>query len=241
MASTGTYTLLPSYQRFVNGVPVPSIRRSFRSREKCLILLVLFTFGGVCFGAFFYLPDYGKSNNSRANDINNALVGTSVYNKVYQHVQKAGEELLIPAPPVGDSKVVRHWEDAESDPHVEEDRAKLRARIEEDSARVLPRPQIGPSDEAQRGRSSSSSPNPPAMQMPSKPAAVSVPPARGPRESDVYNQVPDAGAAESEVAIITIPPDRTDHLPTIQGGDDFDDTTRMRRAKIKEDNGVETN
>ena len=83
--------LLPSYQRFVNGVPVALFsRRAFRPREKYLILLVFLTFGVVCFGAFFFLPDFrGGTGGAAVN---------SVY-RVYQRIQKAGPELLIPAPP----------------------------------------------------------------------------------------------------------------------------------------------
>lgn len=88
-ASTG---VLPSYQRFANGgaVPVSLLpRRSFRPREKYLILLVFLTFGVVCFGTFFFLPDFRTSG---------AAVN-SVVNRVYQRMQQAGPELLLPVPP----------------------------------------------------------------------------------------------------------------------------------------------
>jgi len=49
--------ILPTYQRYVNGVPVPVGRKALRMREKYIILLVFLTFGTVCFGAFFFLPD----------------------------------------------------------------------------------------------------------------------------------------------------------------------------------------
>ncbi|KAF7992379.1 hypothetical protein HCN44_001704 [Aphidius gifuensis] len=88
---TTTSLLLPSYNRFVNGVPVPLFsRRSFRPREKYLILLVFLTFGVVCFGAFFFLPDFRTSG----------VAYNSVY-RVYQKIQKVGPDLLIPAPPHG--------------------------------------------------------------------------------------------------------------------------------------------
>ena len=55
MAASG---ILPTYQRYINGVPVSSNRRSpLKLREKYIVLLVFITFGIVCFGAFFYLPD----------------------------------------------------------------------------------------------------------------------------------------------------------------------------------------
>ncbi|XP_053603414.1 mannosyl-oligosaccharide alpha-1,2-mannosidase IA isoform X1 [Plodia interpunctella] len=127
--------ILPSYQRFVNGVPVPSIsRRSFRLREKYLIVSVLLTFGIVWLGALFYLPEF-KSSSS---------VNDSVY-KVYKHIQKAGPELLMPPPlaqnDVGDPGIIRHG--GGEDPHIIGDRNRLRAKIEEDMGmKVLERPQF---------------------------------------------------------------------------------------------------
>ncbi|CAK1545897.1 unnamed protein product [Leptosia nina] len=144
--------ILPTYQRFVNGVPVPSIsRRSFRLREKYLIISVLLTFGIVWLGALFYLPEF-KSSNS---------VNDSVYN-VYKRIQKAGPELLMPPPlaqnEVGDFPIVgivRHGEEGD-DPHVVEDRNRLRAKIDEDMGmKVLERPQfdVAPSISSSRGPS----------------------------------------------------------------------------------------
>ncbi|CAG2241125.1 MAN1A_C [Mytilus edulis] len=52
MAAPG---ILPN--RYVNGVPVPTSRKTLRMKEKYIILLVFITFGTVCFGAFMYLPD----------------------------------------------------------------------------------------------------------------------------------------------------------------------------------------
>ncbi|KAI8424123.1 hypothetical protein MSG28_002723 [Choristoneura fumiferana] len=143
--------ILPSYQRFVNGVPVPSIsRRSFRLREKYLIVSVLLTFGIVWLGALFYLPEF-KSSTS---------VNDSVYN-VYKRIQKAGPELLMPPPlaqnELGDFPVVgiaRHGEG--DDPHIVEDRNRLRAKIEEDMGmKVLERPQfdVVPSISSSKGPS----------------------------------------------------------------------------------------
>ncbi|KAK6633495.1 hypothetical protein RUM44_004102 [Polyplax serrata] len=135
MASTG---IIPTYQRFVNGAPVPAAaKRSFRPREKCLILLVIVTFVIVCFGAFFDLPEY-KS----ANAVNN------VYMKVYEQLQNA-PQLLIPPPPHSndihnDIGIVRHGDAVVLDPHKLEDRVKLLAKIEQDelNQRVLERPNL---------------------------------------------------------------------------------------------------
>lgn len=131
--------ILPSYQRFVNGVPVPIIsRRSFRLREKYLIISVLLTFGVIWLGALFYLPEF-RSSGSTVND--------SVYS-VYKRIQKAGPELLLPPPlahnDIGASQVEgsisRHNVEGE-DPHVVEDRNRLKAKIEQEM-KVLERPDI---------------------------------------------------------------------------------------------------
>lgn len=113
MSSAG---VLPSYQRF----PGPAAgqlfgpgRRSFRPREKYLILLVFLTFGVVCFGAFFFLPDDYRANGATVN---------SVY-RVYQRMQKAGPELLMPKPPHAhrDDLDPQHHED----PRLMQDKQKL--------------------------------------------------------------------------------------------------------------------
>jgi len=128
-ASTG---VLPSYQRFANGaVPVSLFpRRSFRPREKYLILLVFLTFGVVCFGTFFFLPDF-RTGGAAVN---------SVVNRMYQRMQQAGPELLLPVPPraSGDVKDPRssaaghpnavppgHEDSDHQDVHLVEDKQKL--------------------------------------------------------------------------------------------------------------------
>jgi len=128
-ASTG---VLPSYQRFANGaVPVSLFpRRSFRPREKYLILLVFLTFGVVCFGTFFFLPDF-RTGGAAVN---------SVVNRMYQRMQQAGPELLLPVPPraSGDVKDSRssaaghpnavppgHEDSDHQDVHLVEDKQKL--------------------------------------------------------------------------------------------------------------------
>ncbi|VVC95032.1 unnamed protein product [Leptidea sinapis] len=144
--------ILPTYQRFVNGVPVPTIsRRSFRLREKYLIISVLLTFGIVWLGASFYLPEF-KSSSS---------VNDSVYS-VYKRIQKVGPELLMP-PPLAHNDlsnfpvvgIVRHGEEGD-DPHIVEDRNRLQAKIDEDMGmKVLERPQfeVAPSGSSSRGPS----------------------------------------------------------------------------------------
>lgn len=128
--------ILPTYQRFVNGVPVPFSRRSFRPREKYVVFLVFVTFGLVCFGTFFFLPEFRTGGTAE-----------SVY-KVYDTIKRAGPELLIPPPPLEDikesPKLLRHEEDFREDPHLIGDRAKLKAKIEQDGElKVLERPDFG--------------------------------------------------------------------------------------------------
>lgn len=151
MATTG---VLPSYQRFVNGAPVPSaIRRSFRPKEKYLIGLVFITFVVVCFGAFFFLPEY-KGGTSNVNN---------VYIKFYEQLQNA-PQLLIPPPPHSNDEsnalgVVRHGDDVLADPHRLEDKERLIAKIEEDEQqqKVLERPNmIGAGEQDTSNKKSSS-------------------------------------------------------------------------------------
>ncbi|CAG9863645.1 unnamed protein product [Phyllotreta striolata] len=128
--------ILPTYQRFVNGVPVPFSRRSFRPREKYVVFLVIVTFSLVCFGTIFFLPELRTGGTAE-----------SVY-KVYDSIKRAGPELLIPPPPIDDvkeaPKLLRHEEDFKVDPHLVGDRAKLKAKIEQDNElKVLERPDIG--------------------------------------------------------------------------------------------------
>lgn len=190
--------ILPTYQRFVNGVPVPSIsRRSFRLREKYLIVSVLLTFGIVWLGALFYLPEF-KSSNS---------VNDSVYN-VYKRIQKAGPELLMPPPlaqnDVGDFPVVgivHHGEEGD-DPHIVEDRNRLRAKIEEDMGmKVLERPQFDVAPSA----SSSKGPSKPPVDAIEEPAVngagkgVSPPGAKAEASNNKYVAVALAPGADPEI------------------------------------------
>lgn len=213
MSATGG--VLPTYQRFVNGVPVPQFsRKSFRPREKYLIVLVFFTFGLVCFGTFFFLPEFRGANSTV----------DSVY-KVYRHMQKAGPELLIPAPPVlneqSDSqRLIRH-DDDKLDPHVIDDRNKLFAKIEQDAElKVLERPNMG-------------------LNKPSSSAATKI---DHPKKEVSLEQIEDvrqaeeekSGAAPQDAPIVTVPPAVASHYPLVVGGEDNEAVTRERRNKIKE-------
>ncbi|XP_066598094.1 mannosyl-oligosaccharide alpha-1,2-mannosidase IA-like isoform X2 [Prorops nasuta] len=204
--STG---VLPSYQRLVNGVPVPLFsRRSFRPREKYLILLVFLTFFIVCFGTFFFLPDF-------RNSIGGGVAANSVY-RVYQHAQKAGPELLIPAPPResydfkyfhasarGNPNALPfgHGHGDHQDIHLIEDKQKLQAKIDEEyqQQKTLEKPEVI-GDESRVHTSSQSS------------LLVH-------RKDDVRE---------------TVPPASADRFPLVNGGEDREPIARERRDKVKE-------
>lgn len=197
--------ILPTYQRFVNGVPVPFSRRSFRPREKYVIFLVFFTFGLVCFGTFFFLPEFRGSNSA----------ADSVY-KVYDQIKRAGPELLIPPPPhldVKDSlKVKRHDDDNQVNSHVIGDREKLKAKIEQDgSLKVLERPDIAPNPK------SSSTAKVESNQL----------------DENVGREI-EGVVVPQDSSIVTVPPALSDHYPDINRGEDRDRTAREKRNKIKE-------
>lgn len=117
--------MIPQYQRLGGSSSGSGVfsRRSFRTREKCLILLVFVTFCFVCFGGFFYLPDD---------------FGTDKVLRVYKQFQKAGPEIFIPAPPVAGHHGTGGFDD--EDPHVAGDRAKLNAKIREEFGDNLEKP-----------------------------------------------------------------------------------------------------
>lgn len=117
--------MIPQYSRLNSAPSTSFLRRSFRTREKCLILLVFLTFCFVCFGGFFYLPDD---------------FGTDKVIKVYKQFQKAGPEIFIPAPPIAHHHGHNNGMSDEEDPHVVGDRAKLNAKIQEELGDILEKP-----------------------------------------------------------------------------------------------------
>lgn len=124
---TNPNLLLPQYHKYLNGAPVPFSRRTRRNSEFCLVVLVFICLTVICFGAFFYLPEF-KANYG----------GT--INNVYKHIQNAGPELLLPAH--GNS---RH-DGVLEDPHAAWDKKILLAKIDEDYSdkrKVLERPDTG--------------------------------------------------------------------------------------------------
>ncbi|KAL3276557.1 hypothetical protein HHI36_011931 [Cryptolaemus montrouzieri] len=188
-------SIFPSYQRIVNRIPLAFSRRSFRSCEKYIIILVFLTFGLVCFGTLFFLPEFRNS----------ATRSESVY-KVYDQIKRAGPELLIPPPPLENSreapKLLRHEMDTNEgeDPHLIDDREKFKAKIEQDAElKVLERPDIG------RFYRKTSTPS------------------NSLKQGNAY-----------EPGIITVPPAISDHYPLVTNGEDSDLIARERRSKIKE-------
>lgn len=104
-----TSQLLPSYRRYVNGVPQPIGRKSLRLREKYIILLVFATFGIVCFGAFFFLPD---------------LRDRVAIMEVRKQLQIAGNDIFNPE--------LNHAQHGEVDVHLQEDQKRLGGKIAAD-------------------------------------------------------------------------------------------------------------
>ncbi|GJQ84611.1 hypothetical protein Trydic_g10221 [Trypoxylus dichotomus] len=190
-----TSGILPTYQRFVNGVPVALARRSFRPREKYVILLVFATFGLVCFGTFFFLPEF-RSGGGTAD---------SVY-KVYDQFKKAGPEFLLPPPPLleDNQKVVRHDRDTQDDPHVLDDREKLRVKIEQDSElKVLEKPEL-------YTKTSSTA------------------------KTEHAEKVKPGEDPAVDITKAMVPPAYSDHYPDVNHGEDPDPKVQERRNKIKE-------
>jgi len=106
-----TANLLPTYRRYVNGVPQPIGRKSLRLREKYIILLVFVTFGTVCFGAFFFLPD---------------LRDRVAMIEVRRQLQIAGNEMFVPGV---EQHVGQH---GDVDFHKVDDQRRLGGKIEQD-------------------------------------------------------------------------------------------------------------
>ncbi|XP_052131804.1 mannosyl-oligosaccharide 1,2-alpha-mannosidase IA [Frankliniella occidentalis] len=223
MAAAAAAPLLPSFhQRFAhaNGAPgaLGSVtRRSFRPKERFLILLVFGTFALVCFGAFFYLPEYSGAGPAHR-----------VYGKVLESVQKAGPDLLMPAAALENPGLVRHDGGPEAsarhlDPHSAGDRAKLLAKMKEDAEmerlknpKVLERPEMAV---ARPGVGSSAGPAG-LRPSPAFPEGASPAPAHG-------------GGAPRRV--VTVPPrECEDSCPRTTGGEDPDPLVRQKRDKVKE-------
>lgn len=130
-----------------------SLNRLCRSKERLLLSIVCLGLVAGCFGLVFFLPDFKTSMPS----IN------SVYNKVYEKVQKVGPEFILQLPPLekddvhGGKSQDHHGQIDKPDFHLLEDQARLKAKIEyeeqveKNQQKVLPRPAIPPSKTANSG------------------------------------------------------------------------------------------
>lgn len=121
--------MLPTYTRLGSTAASTvqlSSRKSLRTKEKFLVLLLFATLGFVCLGGFFYLPDN--------------FVPSDKVREVYKKIQNAGPEMFIPAPPV--ARRHRHGVDSNGEnnddhddgSHIFSDRDRLNAKIQHDWA-----------------------------------------------------------------------------------------------------------
>lgn len=135
--------VLPTYHRSPTKMPLVSLNRLCRSKERLLLTVVCVGLVVGCFGTVFFLPDLRAG--MALPSIN------SVYNKVYEQVQKAGPEFILQLPPLEkddkhpDGGYQHHGQIDRPDFHLLEDQARLRAKIEneeQNQQKVLPRPNI---------------------------------------------------------------------------------------------------
>jgi mannosyl-oligosaccharide alpha-1,2-mannosidase len=91
-------------------------------REKYIILLVFATFGVVCFGAFFFLPD---------------LRDRVSVPEMKKQIQIFGDDIFMPGGQKGASGQMRHMDNhgGDVDIHKVEDKAKLDMKIAEEFAK----------------------------------------------------------------------------------------------------------
>ena len=108
--------VLPTFQRYINGVPVPQSRKSLRLREKYIIVLVFLTFGVVCFGAFFFLPDLRDRVN---------------VSEMRKQLQNAGDDIFFPGGRE-DPHLQGKTHDDDVDIHKIQDKVALHGKIEQD-------------------------------------------------------------------------------------------------------------
>lgn len=116
MAATG---ILPTTQRYVNGVPLSAARKTLRMKEKYVILLVFVTFGTVCFGAIFFLPDLRERVNVIEMRKHMRNVDTIIFPKPGEDSHKSGG-----------GKILRHDVDNGIDSHKIDDKVRLQKQIE---------------------------------------------------------------------------------------------------------------
>jgi hypothetical protein len=105
--------MLPTYQRYVNGVPVSTKGKGMRLREKYVIGVVFLTFATVCFGAIFFLPEF--------------RVGVDVR----KGIDGVGRDLFFP----GRIESANRVKDRQN--KLPESDEKLRAEIEKDKQKLI--------------------------------------------------------------------------------------------------------
>lgn len=188
--------MLPTYARAPTS---SSVRRALRTREKFLILLLFATLAFVCFGGLFYLPDN--------------FVGTERVRQVYKHIQSAGPEIFIPAPPVAKphhqhgidgSNLVDDLNDG--DQHILDDKNRLHAKIQVDWAAAAE------GDHLEKPQAKSAANN----------------------EAPIVSPVPEkreVGNAAGDGTAVADAPDLQISLPN---GEDPDPVARERRNKVRE-------
>lgn len=108
-----TSMMLPTYQRYVKGVPVSTKGKGMRLREKYVIGVVFLTFATVCFGAIFFLPEF--------------RVGVDVR----KGIDGVGRDLFFPGRIEGANRV----KDRQN--RLPESDEKLRAEIEKDKQKLI--------------------------------------------------------------------------------------------------------
>lgn len=188
--------MLPTYARASTSA---SVRRALRTREKFLILLLFATLAFVCFGGLFYLPDN--------------FVGTDKVRQVYKHIQSAGPEIFIPAPPVAKPHHQHGIDGSNSidyqnngDQHILDDKNRLHAKIQGDWAAAAE------GDHLEKPQAKSSAIN-------DAPIVSPVP------EKREVGNVPGDGTGVADA------PDLQISLPN---GEDSDPVARERRNKVRE-------
>ncbi|XP_055371489.1 mannosyl-oligosaccharide alpha-1,2-mannosidase IA isoform X2 [Condylostylus longicornis] len=194
--------MLPQYNRL--GGPITT-RRSFHSREKCLIALVLATLVIVCFGGFFLLPDN---------------FGGERVLKVYKQIQKAGPEIFIPAPPLAGHSI-----SGKEDPHVVGDRQKLQEKIRQELDDILDRPDLAAGDRNKIALMNNKfDSNDGGEKIANQEEQVPVP---GPPEEKTIDETNKNNAAEAN--------DKPEIMKyNVDGHEDPDPSIRIKRNKVKE-------
>lgn len=91
-------------------------KNALRMREKYIIVLVFLTFGVVCFGAFFFLPD---------------LRDRVTVSEMKKQLQNAGDDIFFPAGK-GDIHLVHQKHGDDIDIHKIQDKVALHGKIEQD-------------------------------------------------------------------------------------------------------------